>query len=95
MRENMKKSDIEELARGYLEQASLTMQLEGQELTEEENKKMFEKWVHILTGSEVFPKGYDQAQVITCAVCGITLDFKKYEVFSSGPSYVCKEHIGE
>jgi hypothetical protein len=48
----MKKSDAEELARGYLERASLTMQLEGQELTEEENKKMFEKWLRILTEEE-------------------------------------------
>lgn len=44
----MKRSDAEILANGYLSRAVLTMSLEGQELTEEENKKMLEKWIKIL-----------------------------------------------
>ena len=44
----MERSDAEILAKGYLERASWTMLLEGQELSEEENKKMLEKWIKIL-----------------------------------------------
>ena len=41
----MEKIESETLARKYLEYASNTMLLEGQELTDEENKKMLEKWI--------------------------------------------------
>lgn len=38
------------------------------------------------------PTDPDQKLNITCAVCGMEIDFRKKEVYISGPSYVCKTH---
>jgi len=41
-------SSIKRLVKKWVERASHTMTLEGQALTEEENKKMYKEWVEKL-----------------------------------------------
>jgi hypothetical protein len=50
---DMERSDAEILAKGYLERSHITMSLEGQEISEEERKKMLEKWIKILMEDDV------------------------------------------
>lgn len=42
---------------------------------------------------EPIPTDRDQRLDITCAHCGVAIDFRKGEVFVNGPSYVCSKHV--
>ena len=38
------------------------------------------------------PKDPEQRLDITCAQCGVAIDFRRGEVYVNGPSYVCRLH---
>jgi hypothetical protein len=54
--------------------------------------KSKEKKVGLVMTPRPVPTDPDQKLIITCAQCGVSIDFRKQEVFTHTHSYVCRKH---